>query len=108
MSDDVAGVNDDLKAEVTLPRAPFRTRLLEWTPGEEASWLLGHALGLFPGFEKFALFRDKVGNSWTRSAKSTALFDCLENLRVAGLVERQQGDHDYEYRWVAKRWPGGY
>jgi len=103
MSDDVAGVNDDLKAQVTLPRAPFRTRLLEWTPGEEASWLLGHALGLFPGFENFAIFRDKVGHAWNREMKATALYDCLENLRVAGLLERQLVDQDYEYRWVAKR-----
>lgn len=106
MSDDVAGVNEHLKAATKLPTAPampaFRRRLLNWTPVDEAAWLLGQALGLFPGFDDFYVYRHKVGPRWSVTPLGNALGDCLENLRKADKLERRT-EADYEYRWVANR-----
>ena len=103
MSDDVAGVNEVLKAETQIYRPPFRLRLREWTPFEEAAWLLGHALGFFPGFDDFATFRDKVGSMWSATPLGMALGDCLEKLRMADKLERRTEEKDFEYRWIATR-----
>jgi hypothetical protein len=100
MTDNVAGVNEDLKAEAR--RLSLGDRLADWTPVDEASWHLGQTIGLWPAFTEYATFRDKVGGWWTRSPTGDALYECLEALARGSLLLKRFEGTDYEYRWVGK------
>lgn len=103
MNDNVAGVNEVLKAETRLPRAPFAELLSEYVQVDEAMFLLGRSLGEFPADQDFKTFRDKFGAHWVNSQVGNGLYDCLIALHKAGVLARRHRDgHDYEFRWIPK------
>lgn len=103
MTDNVADVNEELKAEVRLPKATFPELLDDWVPVDEAMFLLGRSLGEFPPDQEWADFRKKVGSLWVNSPVGNALYDCLTTLHKAGVLGRQHRDgHDYEFGWIPK------
>lgn len=100
MSEDVAGVNEELKAEVRLFKSPFPDMLDDVIPVDEAMWALGKTLGVYPPDPDFSTFRKRVGGMWVNSQHANGLYDCLTALYKAGVLTRiHRAGHDYEFSW---------
>jgi hypothetical protein len=92
MTDNVADVNKDTYR--------LRDRLIGWTPWDEAAWYLARGIGLFPEHTDYATFRGEYPPTWTNTPIGNALYENLQNLVHADVLEKRQEDtRDYEFRW---------
>jgi hypothetical protein len=104
MSDDVASVNEGLKATMRLPAAPFWKLLADWTPVDKAMFLLGQSLGVYTLDDDLEAFRERVGSLWVNTPVGNALYDCLFAMYKHALLSRRHTEgHDFEFRWNKDR-----
>lgn len=70
-------------------------QLEEWTDLDVAQYELGRTLGWFAGQS----FRDVKHVFWTDNPVGTALYEVLQVLTEAGMLEYRDGPTDNQFRW---------
>ena len=75
--------------------------LKDWTEIDTAAFHIGVALGIIPPLQdkkEIYNFGGKKWVFWTQNPLGTALFNILETLVSADVLEKHEGD-DHLYRW---------
>lgn len=79
----------------------LKSSLKEWTEIDVAAFRAGVALGIIPPLsdeKEIYNFGGKKWVFWTKNPLGTLLFDLLENLVRADILEKHEND-DHLYRW---------